>query len=263
MAVTRAAVITGAARGIGAATARHLAAQGWRVALLDACAENPALSYPLASRADLDAAVAACGEAAVGLVADVRDAAAVAEGVAEASQRFGGLDAAVAAAGVIAGGAPAWATSAEVWRTMLDVNLTGVWHLARAAVPLLLEQPEPRSGRFVAVASAAGLRGLPRLSAYAAAKHGVIGLVRSLAADLGDSGVTANAVCPGSTTTAMLDASVAVYGLDGPEAFAAHAPQARLLDAAEVATVIGWLCSAAAGGITGAAVPVDGGMTAT
>ena len=104
---------------------------------------------------------------------------------------------------------------------MMTINLEGVWRLANAAVPAMLERPRPRQGRFVAVASAGGTRGLPLLSAYSAAKHGVIGFVRSLAAELGPEGITANAVAPGSTTTAMLDASAAVYGID-PQDFAAH-----------------------------------------
>jgi NAD(P)-dependent dehydrogenase (short-subunit alcohol dehydrogenase family) len=114
----------------------------------------------------------------------------------------------------------------------------------------------------VAVASAGGLVGLPLLGAYCAAKAGVIGFVRSLAAELGPHGITANAVAPGSTTTAMLDASAAVYGLDGTAEFATHHLLPRLLDPDEPAAMLAWLCSADAGGITGAVIPVDAGMTA-
>jgi NAD(P)-dependent dehydrogenase (short-subunit alcohol dehydrogenase family) len=145
---------------------------------------------------------------------------------------------------------------------LIAVNLTGVWRLARAAVPELLRRPAPRRGRFVAVASAAGSVGLPRLAAYAAAKHGVLGLVRSLAAELGPEGVTANAVAPGSTRTAALDASAAVYGLPDVEEFRTHHLQDRLLEPAEIAAAIGFLLSEAASGITGAVLPVDAGMTA-
>jgi SDR family mycofactocin-dependent oxidoreductase len=196
------------------------------------------------------------------VVADVRDQQALDSAVALAVDRFGELDAAVAVAGCIAGGEPAWTTSDETWDTMVRVNLEGTWRLARAAVPALLDRPEPRRGRFVAVSSAGGMVGLPLLAAYTAAKHGVVGLVRSLAAELGPHGITANAVAPGSTSTAMLDASATLYDLIGTSEFASHHLLRRLLDPAEVAALVRWLCSEAATGVTGAVLPVDAGMTA-
>jgi SDR family mycofactocin-dependent oxidoreductase len=263
------AIITGAGRGIGAAISTGLAAAGWRVALVDRCAQDPELPYPLATRADLDAAVAAATDAAggdrnaaVGLVADVRDQDGLRIAVGDVVGRWGRLDAAVAAAGVLAGGTPSWETDEVTWDAMVDVNLTGVWRLARAAVPALLAAPEPRHGRFVAIASTAGLDGLPLLGAYTASKHGVIGLVKSLAAELGEHGVTANAVCPGSTRTKMLDASALIYDLASADEFAAHHALRRLLEPDEIATAVVWLCSSAASGVTGAVVPVDAGMTA-
>jgi NAD(P)-dependent dehydrogenase (short-subunit alcohol dehydrogenase family) len=138
-----------------------------------------------------------------------------------------------------------------------------VWRLARATVPHLLARPEPRAGRFVAVASTAASEGLPRLAAYTAAKAGVVGLVKALAAELAAQGVTVNVVCPGSTRTAMLEASRGVYGLASVEDFARQQPIGRLLEPAEVAAAIAWLCSPDAAAVTGAAVAVDGGMTAT
>lgn len=259
------ALVTGAARGIGAATAGALAAGGWRLVLVDRCADDPALSYPLATRAELDQVVERCGgpERAVAVVTDVRDQAGLDAAVGEAVERFGGLDAAVAAAGALVGGPPAWATTDDAWSAMVGINAEGVWRLARAAVPALLARPAPRQGRFVAVASAGGLVGLPQLAAYAAAKHAVVGLVRSLAAELGPHGVTANAVAPGSTPTAMLDASAAVYELEHPEELAVHHALGRLVDPAEVAAAIGWLCSPASSGVTGAVLPVDAGMTSS
>ncbi|MGZ4730216.1 MAG: mycofactocin-coupled SDR family oxidoreductase [Acidimicrobiales bacterium] len=260
---SRVAVITGGARGIGAATGLRLARQGWKVALIDAADGSETLGYGLATAADLERSVVACGEAAIGLMADVRDQDALDRAVTEAAERLGGVDAAVAAAGAIAGGPDTWHTSDAIWDAMIGINLTGVFHLARSVVPHLLDRPEPRSGRFVAVASAASVDGLPRLSAYTAAKAGVAGLVRALAAELGPLGITANAVAPGSTRTAMIDASAAVYDLGSPDEFVVHQPIGRLLEADEIAAAIAWLCSHDASAITGAVVPVDGGMTAT
>jgi SDR family mycofactocin-dependent oxidoreductase len=260
----RVAVITGAARGMGAATARRLAAAGWRLVLVDRCRDDPALTYPLATKADLDATVAACGgpARAEGVIADVRDQAALDDAVRVASERFGGLDAALAVAGCIGGGVEAWKTSEELWSTLLAINLEGTWRLAKAAVPALLQRPGPRQGRFVAVTSAGGTVGIYLLAAYSAAKHGVVGLVRSLAAELGPHGITANAVAPGSTTTAMLDATASFYGLPDPAEFAAQHLLPRLLAPDEPAALIAWLCGPESSGITGAVLPVDAGMTA-
>jgi SDR family mycofactocin-dependent oxidoreductase len=257
------ALITGGARGIGAEAGRQLSAAGWRVALVDATADDPALAYPLASPQDLLDAVAACSPHAVGITADVRDQAAMDAAVTETIERFGRLDAVVAAAGAIAGGRPVWETDDLEWQAMIDINLTGAWRIVRATVPALLAQPEPRRGRVVVIASAASLDGLPLLGAYTAAKHGVTGLVKALAVELGPYGITANAVCPGSTRTAMLDASADVYALDSAEIFVRHQALGRLLEPNEIASAVTWLCSASASGITGAIVPVDGGMTAT
>ena len=260
----RVAIITGAARGIGAATARMLAGAGWRVVLVDRCEDDPDLSYPLATPEDLKATVEACGgpERAEGVIADVRDQAALDAAVALAVDRFGGLDAALAIAGCIGGGIEAWNTPDPLWSALIAVNLEGAWRLSKAAVPALLQRPQPRQGRFVAVASAGGTVGIYMLAAYSAAKHGVIGLVRSLAAELGPHGITANAVAPGSTATAMLDASARVYGLSDAAEFAGQHLLQRLLVPDEPAALIAWLCGPGSSGITGAVLPVDAGMTA-
>lgn len=256
------AIITGAARGIGAACARALAAEGWDLVLVDRATDDTTLPYPLATEADLAGVVADCGrDHAVGVKADVRDQTALDDAVALAVSRFGGLDASLAAAGCIAG-APGWATDDDLWSAMIDINLGGVRRLARASVPALLRRPEPRSGRFVAISSAGGTLGLPLLTAYTAAKHGVNGFIRSLAAELGPLGITANAVAPGSTATAMLDASAAVYGLSDVSEFIVHHQLGRLVQPQEVASLVCWLCGPASAAITGAVLPVDAGMTA-
>jgi NAD(P)-dependent dehydrogenase (short-subunit alcohol dehydrogenase family) len=143
----------------------------------------------------------------------------------------------------------------------LDVCLNGVLVASRAAIPALLRRPEPRSGRFLVVASAAAARGLPMLAAYCAAKAGVVGLVRALAVELRGSGVTANAVSPGSTRTATLHETARLYGMASADEFAGQHPIERLLEPSEVADALRFLAGPGAGGITGAVLPVDGGLS--
>jgi SDR family mycofactocin-dependent oxidoreductase len=261
--VPRVAVVTGAARGIGAATVTTLAGRGWCVLAIDRAADDPALPYRLATEEQLHSVVAGCAapDRVASFVADVRDTAALQAAVGAAEERWGGLDAALAVAGVIAGGASHWDVEPAQERAVLDVDLGGVLNLARVAVPALLRRPVPRSGRFLAVASAAATRGLPSLAAYCAAKAGVTGFVRALAVELGDTGVTANAVSPGSTATSMLEESARLYGLPSAAAFAAQQPVRRLVEPAEVAAMLAHLAAAEAGAITGAVIPVDGGLS--
>ena len=252
---------------MGAATARRLAERGFTVALIDlplepegrvaelpgpyhaGAQQRPRRGRRRRARAGARPTPPTCAtwRRSVGSSTRVVD-------------RHGRIDVAVAAAGAIAGGTPTWETSDEVWQAMIDVNLTGVFNLARAVVPHLLDAPLPRNGRFVAIASAAAHHGLPELAAYTAAKHGVAGLVKALAAELGATGVTANAVAPGSTRGPMLDASAAIYGIDDAETFGGLARIERLIDPDEIAATIEWLCVDAPGSITGSVVDVDGGF---
>jgi SDR family mycofactocin-dependent oxidoreductase len=256
----RVAVVTGAARGIGAATVAALAAGGWRVVAVDRCADDPALPYALGTRAELDRVAADAGPGVTVAEADARDADALAAAVALAERQWGGLDAAIAVAGVIAGGVPAWELPAGQEQAVLDIDLGGVLTLARVAVPALLRRPGPRHGRFLAVASAAAARGLPMLAAYCAAKAGVAGFVRALAVELRGTGITANAVSPGSTDTPILAESARLYGLASAESFAAQQPLERLLEPREVAAVLAFLAGDGSSGMTGSVVPVDGGL---
>lgn len=261
--MNRVAVVTGAARGIGAATVRGLAGQGWSVVAVDVCADDPRLPYSLGTEEELRELVRAAGgeERAIAVVADACDLDEMTRAVALAEERFGGLDAMIAVAGVIAGGVPLWETPLEQERAVLDVNLGAVLTAARAGVPALLRRPEPRQGRFLAVASAAATRGLPMLTAYCAAKAGVTGMVRALAAELRDTGITANAVNPGSTATAVLEESARLYALESAEAFAGQQPVERLLAPEEIAALLTWLAGPQSSAVTGAAVPVDGGLS--
>lgn len=253
----RVALVTGAARGIGAATVRALEADGWCVVATDRCADDLRLPYPLGTREQLDALA---GERVVTAVADTTSPADLARVVALAEQEFGGLDAALAVAGVVAGGVPLWEQHPDELQAVLDVDLHGVIALARAAIPALLRRPQPRTGRFVAVSSAAATRGLPMLAAYCAAKAGVNGLVRGLATELRGTGVTASCVSPGSTRTPVLEQSARLYGLPDVEHFARQQPLERLLEPEEVAAALLWLAGPHSSGVTGADVAVDGGL---
>lgn len=274
--MSRVAVVTGAGRGIGAATVVALARAGWSVVAVDRCLHDGRIPYPLATADDLTAVVQEALAAipvdptkptdppehppVVAHMADTTDPVALGAAVSLAEERFGGLDAMVAVAGVIAGGVPLWEMDPSALDAVFETNLFGAVVAARVGVPALLRRPAPRHGRFLAVASAAATRGMRGLAAYSAAKAGVAGLVRGLSADLADQGVTANAVSPGSTDTAMLAESARLYGLDGPGDFAAQQPIGRLLHPTEVADALVWLAGPASGAVTGAVLPVDGGL---
>jgi SDR family mycofactocin-dependent oxidoreductase len=263
--MTRVAIVTGAGRGIGAATVAALAADGWRVVAVDRGSDDPRLPYALAGAADLEAVASAANEAAGEErvrteLADAIDTAAMAAVVARAEE-WGGVEAIVANAGVIAGGAPAWELSPAEEDAVVEVCLRGVMVAARVGVPALLRRPQPRAGRFIATASAAALRGLPGLAAYCAAKAGVAGFVRALAADLRGTGVSAVAVAPGSTDTPILAESARLYDLAGAADFAVQQPIERLIDPAEVAATMAFLCGPGGAAITGTMVSVDGGLS--
>lgn len=263
---SRTAIVTGAARGIGAAAVRQLADAGWSVVALDRCADDPRLPYALGTEAELRGVVADARDSAEGgaqieaVIGDAGDAGVLARAIAVAERWHGGLDAFLAVAGVIAGGVPLWQMPLTEQEAVIGVDLVDVLTAARISVPALLRRPEPRQGRFIAVASAAATRGLPMLAAYCAAKAGVVALIRALAVELRGTGVTANAVNPGSTCTPLIEESARLYRLDSTDAFAQQQPHGRLLEPAEIAEMLVWLAGPGASGVTGAAIPVDGGL---
>jgi len=258
------AVVTGAARGIGAAVAERLAADGFDLVLIDAPTGDlaAAVRYPLGTREQLADVADNCrssGGQVVIAPGDVRDEDSLQAAVSLVP--IGCLHVAVAAAGIIGSDKPAWEFTHDELSIDLDVNFHGVANLARAAVPRLLIAPEG-VGRFVAIVSTAGEAGLPRLAGYVSSKHAALGYIRSLAADLGPSSVTANAVLPGSTRTALLERSAKVYGLHSGEDFAPHQRLGRLVQPVEIAAAVSWLCGPGATAVTGAAIRVDGGFVA-
>lgn len=255
----RVALVTGAARGIGAAVVRRLLDRGYIVHALDSCAGSTGrTTYPLASRADLDAVVALDPTRVLPVVADVRDVQAMQDAAAGVVAQSGSLDVVVAGAAVLAGGAPLWETDPEDLRLLWEVDALGVWNTAHATVPhLLVSQADPV---FVGIASAAGDRGLWHLAAYCMAKHAVVGIVRGLAADLKGTGVTACGVSPGSTDTAMLKATAAVYDVD-VNMLAESQAAGRPLTPDEVAAVVEFACTAGTV-VHGAMLNADGGFDA-
>jgi SDR family mycofactocin-dependent oxidoreductase len=260
----RVAIVIGAARGIGAATTLRLAQDGWMVVAVDRGSDDPRLPYALGTAQQLHE-IAARGTHTNGAVtatlADATDHDAMQAVVDATIAEHGGLDAFVAAAGVIAGGVPQWELEPAAEQAVLDVCLGSVMTASRVAIPALLKRPEPRRGRFLAVSSTAALRGLPMLAAYCAAKAGVAGLIRALGQELRGTGITANAVAPGSTRTPILDESARLYDLDNAEAFAAQQPLERLIEPDEVAALLAWLAGPDADAMTGAIIPVDGGLS--
>src|SRR3984957_17245247 len=242
------ALVTGGARGIGREIAIALSAAGAMVTVLGR------------DRVKLDEVVAS-GAARFAVVADVTDQAAVGAAVAEAASRQP-IDILIANAGA-AESAPFGRTHAALFRRMWEGNFLGTVHATQAVLPGMVER---RRGRIVAIASTAGLKGYAYVSAYSAAKHAVIGLVRSLALETAKSGVTVNAVCPGFTETDLLENSIdnimRKTGRNREQAvaeLAKHNPQARLVQPSEVADAVLWLCGERASAITAQAVAVAGG----
>ncbi len=229
----RTALVTGGARGIGRAVVTALAEEAW-VASLDC-------DFPDGP-----------GAAAATFPADVRDAAAVGEAVARITRERGGLDWVVCAAGIIRDRV-SWKMSDAEWNEVLDVNLTGAFKAARAAEPILRKSD---CGRVVFVSSINGLRGSFGQANYAAAKAGLVGLARSLAQELARDGITVNVVAPGFIDTGMtrsLPQAVRERAL-------ARTPLGRTGTPEEVGALVRFLCSDAAGFVTGAVVPIDGGQ---
>jgi NAD(P)-dependent dehydrogenase (short-subunit alcohol dehydrogenase family) len=264
----RTALVSGAARGQGRAIAVRLARDGFDLVLVDRVADLDTVPYPLATPGDLEvtaADVRALGRLCRDIVADVRDPSAIAAGIAAGIQTFGGIDVVVHAAGVISYGS-SWELSEAAWATVMDVNLTGTFVVARAIAPHWIQRG---AGSFIALASVAAVEGGDGYAHYAASKHGVVGLVAAMALELGEYGVRVNAVLPGPVDTAINDNPVARDRIAGrPGASRADYLEATRkwhllprgpLPPSAVADAVGWLASDEAEHVTGALIPVDAG----
>lgn len=244
----RRALITGGGTGVGAVMARMLADAGIKVAVSG-------------RRSDVLAEVAN-HENITAIVADVTDETSVRDMFATMVDVIGAPDLVIANAGM-AESAPIGKTSVDLWKQTLDVNLTGTFLTFREGLAVM---DKTKPGRLISIASTAGLKGYAYVTAYCAAKHGVVGLIKSMAAEIAKSPITVNAVCPGFMETPMLEKSVANIvaktGMSADDARASLAkinPQNRLIQPQEVADTVMWLCSPSAASITGQAISVSGG----
>ena len=238
------AVVTGGSRGIGAAIARALGERGAKVTIMSRSVAN-----------DLDADVTA-------IACDVTDAASISNAFAQATKLNGMVDVLVNNAGA-AEGAPFAKMTRDIWDRMISVNLTSTYACCAEVIPAMLTA---KKGRIINIASTAGLRGYKTMTAYCAAKHGVVGLTRALALETAKHGITVNAVCPGYTDTDLTDGSVAhlaaVFKVTEDDARAMLVrtiPRGSLITPAEVASAVSWLCAPHASAVTGIALPIAGG----
>jgi SDR family mycofactocin-dependent oxidoreductase len=263
------ALITGAARGQGRSHAVAFAREGADLLLMDLCHDLPSLSYGLAGEDDLRETVAqaeAEGANVISTVADVRDGAALDSLVAAGIKEFGRLDVVCANAG-ISGYGPLWEFSREEFDEMVSICLTGTWETCRAALPPMLERGE--GGSLIATSSCAGLRGFAYAGHYSAAKHGIVGLMKSFAAELGSQKIRANAVCPFTVATPMIqnDAGYALMTGGEPDEAAARVVFEGMnllptpwIEPEDVTAIYMLLASDEGRFITGQAIAVDAGF---
>ncbi|GAA4790351.1 mycofactocin-coupled SDR family oxidoreductase [Actinomycetospora chlora] len=264
-------LVTGAARGQGRAHAVRLAQEGADVVAVDLCdgIDTVVGKYPPATREDLDQTVAEVEKhdrRVVARVADVRDQAALDAAVAEGVAELGGLDGVVANAGIASYGR-AWELDEATWQDMIDVNLTGVWHTAKAAIPRLIDRG---GGAMVFTSSIGGFKGIQQVGHYVSAKHGVVGLMRNLANELAPHRVRVNTVHPTNVDTHMIQ-NPGTWGMFAPgdpeptqekaiPGFTSlNALEIPWIESVDVANAVLFLLSDEARYITGATLPVDAG----
>ncbi|MFL0238041.1 mycofactocin-coupled SDR family oxidoreductase [Mycobacterium sp. SMC-18] len=255
-------LITGAARGMGRSHAVRLAEEGADLILADICESLAVLEYPLATRDDLDETarlVRESGRRAATYVVDVRDADALRAAVDDGVQQLGGLDGAIANAGVLTAGT--WdTTTAEQWRAVVDVNLIGTWNTCAAALPHLID----RGGSIVNISSAAGTKGTPLHLPYTASKHGIVGLSKSLANEVAAQGVRVNTVHPTGVPTGMQPPSLhALIRETRPDLapLFSNALPVVMAEAIDISNAVLYLMSDESRYVTGLELKVDAGVT--
>jgi (+)-trans-carveol dehydrogenase len=266
------AFITGAARGQGRAHAVTMAREGAQIVAIDICAQVEGTKYPLATQADLDETVRLVEELdrrCIAVTADARDSAAMRAAADQAASEFGGIDIAVVNHGIVMAGTWEDITD-EDWDTMIETNLSAVWRSSRAVIPHLIARG---GGSLILTASSAGLRTFSGLTSYVAAKHGVVGLAKALAVELGPQWVRVNALCPGNVSTPMYhnDYIHDMFngGPGGTKETAIFPSMASQLlpipwfEPEHIAYAAVYLASDEGRFITGTAMSIDGGMNAT
>jgi (+)-trans-carveol dehydrogenase len=266
------AMITGAARGQGRAHAVTLAREGAQILAVDICRQIDGVQYPLATEADLDETVRLVEEQdqrCIAVKADARNSAEIRAAADLAAAEFGGIDIGVVNHGIVM--AAAWdAMTDEAWDTMIETNLSSIWRAARAIIPHLVKRG---GGSLILTASAAGIRTFYGLPSYVTAKHGVVGLAKALAVELGPQWIRVNALCPGNVSTPMFHNQYIhdMYN-GGPggtketavfPAQASHILPLPWVEAEAMANAVLYLASDEGKYVTGTAFAVDAGMTAT
>jgi SDR family mycofactocin-dependent oxidoreductase len=259
------AFITGAARGQGRAHALRLAQEGADIIAIDVCAPVAPVPYPPATPEDLKETVRLVEETGRRIVArevDVRDFAGVKAACDDGAAELGGLDVVVANAGINNWNC-FWEMPEEQWQTLVDVNLTGVWHTLKAATPIIIEQG--RGGSIILTSSVAGLKSLPGQAHYAAAKHGLVGLCEGAAVELGPFNIRVNTIHPWGVDTPMAETeSMQQLFARFPNwaaSFAAILAEPQIASARDIADAVLWLASDESRIVTGAQIPLDMGAT--
>jgi NAD(P)-dependent dehydrogenase (short-subunit alcohol dehydrogenase family) len=243
------ALVTGGGSGIGRAAALAFVRKGAKVVVVDVFEKGGNETIHIIKEAGSDAIFLKC---------DVSKAVEVETMVNKAVETYGRLDYAFNNAGIAGPFTPLADYPEESWNQVININLTGVWLCMKYEIRQMLKQG---NGTIVNTSSVAGLVGGPRASAYAAAKHGVIGLTKTAALEYAKAGIRVNAVCPGAIRTPLLERTFAKYP-EHEKLCMEVQPLSRIAEPDEVAEAVVWLCSEAASFITGHAMPVDGGWTA-
>ncbi|MBS1895641.1 MAG: mycofactocin-coupled SDR family oxidoreductase [Actinobacteria bacterium] len=268
------AFVTGAARGQGRSHAERLAADGADIVAVDVCADIETVPYPMGTAEELAETkerVEGAGRRCVTATADIRSLEQLGAAVDAAKETFGKIDILVANAGIWSQSTESWTLDEDTWQTMIDINLTGQWKTARAVVPTMIEGGA--GGAITITSSSIGLKATTGNVHYTTAKHGVIGLVRTLAHELAPHDIRVNALCPTTVRSPMIT-NEALYGLFRPDlespGLADVEPgladlnllDVSMMEPGEVSAAISWLVSDDARYVTGVALPIDAGSTA-